>query len=96
MAPKKKEHSNNLRSLVTKHYQNGDSQREISTKVLLSRETIRCIIRKYKEIKCIGNLFECGPKRKTITTTNRLIVRKIKSSRRLSVHKVKAEIESEL
>ena len=96
MAPKKKEHSHDLRSLVIKHYQNGDSQRKISTKVLLPRETIRYIIRKYKETKCIGNLFGRERKRKTTAAMDRLIVRKIKSNRRLSADKVKAEIESEL
>ena len=96
MAPKKKEHSHDLRILVIKHYQNGDSQREISIKVLLSRETIRYITRKCKETKCIGNLFGRGRKRKTTAARDRLIVRKIKSNRRLSAHKVKAEIESEL
>ena len=96
MAPRKKDHSNDLRSLVTKYYQNEDSQREVSTKVLLPRETIRYIIRRYKEIKCIGNVFERVRKRKTTTATDRLIVCKIKSNRRLSAHKVKTEIESEL
>ena len=94
MAPKKKEHSHDLRSLVIKHYQNGDSQREISTKVLLPRETIRYIIRKYKETKCIGNLFGRRRKRKTTAAMDRLIVPKLKSNRRLSADKVKAEIES--
>ena len=32
MAPKKKEHSNDLRTLVINHYLNGDSQREIANK----------------------------------------------------------------
>ena len=31
MAPKKKEHKNDLRNLVVQHYQNGGSQREIAT-----------------------------------------------------------------
>ena len=57
MAPKKKDHSNDLRSLVIKRYQNEDSQQEVSTKVLLPRETKQYIIRRYKETKCIGNVF---------------------------------------
>ena len=96
MAPKKKDHSNNHRSLVIKHYQNEDSQREVSTKVLLPRETIRYIIRRYKETKCIGNVSGRVRKRKTSAATDRLIICKIKSNRRLSVHKVKTEFESEL
>ena len=96
MAPKKKDHGNDLRSLVTKHYQNKDSQWEVSTKVLLPRETIRYIIRRYKETKCIGNVFGRVRKRKTTAATDRLIVCKIKSNWRLSAHKVKTEIESEL
>ena len=35
MAPKKKEHNNDLRNLVIQHYQNGDSQQEIAPKALL-------------------------------------------------------------
>ncbi len=34
MAPKKKEHSNDLRTLVIRHYQNGDSLSEIAAKAL--------------------------------------------------------------
>ena len=44
MAPKKKEHSNEVRSLIIKHYQNGDSQREIASNMLVPRETVRYII----------------------------------------------------
>ena len=63
---------------------------------MLPRETIRYLNRKYKDTKCIGNLFERGRKRKTTATTDQLIVPKIKSNRRLSAHMGKAEIESEL
>ena len=96
MAPNKKDHSNDPRSLVIKHYRTEDSQREISTKVLLSRETIRYIIRKYKETKLISNLFGNGRTRKITVAMDRLIVYKIKSNRHLSAHNVKAEIEYEL
>ena len=44
MASKKKEHSNEVRTLIVKHYQNGDSQREIVPKVLVPRETVDYII----------------------------------------------------
>ena len=57
MEPKKKEHSNEVRSLIIKHYRNGDCQGEISFNVLVSRETVRYIIQKYKATKCIGKLF---------------------------------------
>ena len=56
MVPKRKEHSYDFRSIVIKHFQNGYSQREIGTKTLLQRETVRDIINKYKSTKCIGNL----------------------------------------
>ena len=69
MAPKKKEHSIDLRTLVIKRHLNGDSQREIGKKVLLSRSTVQSIIKKYKNTKCIGNLFGSGRKRKIIATT---------------------------
>ena len=35
MAPKKKEHSNDLRTPVIQHYQNGDSLSEIAIKTLI-------------------------------------------------------------
>lgn len=77
MAPRKKEHSIDLRTLVIKHYLNVDSQREIAKKVMLSRETVRSMINKYKNTKCIGNLFGRDRKRKTTATTDRLIQRKL-------------------
>ena len=46
MAPKKKEHNNDLQNLVIQHYQNRDSQREIATKILLPRTTVQCMIEK--------------------------------------------------
>lgn len=96
MAPKKKEHSNDVRTLVIEHYLNGDSQREIAEKVMLSRETVRSMINKYKNTKCIGNLFGRGRKRKTTATTDRLIQRKLKVDRRKSTGTVTAELETEL
>jgi transposase len=96
MAPKKKEHSNDLRTLVIKHYLNGDSQREIAKKVLLSRPTVQSIIKKYKNTKCIGNLFGRGRKRKTTATTDRLIQRKLKLDRRKSARIITSEVEKDL
>lgn len=96
MAPKKKEHSEDLRTLVIKHFLNGDSQREIAKKTLLSRETVRSMIKKYKSTKCIGNLLGRGRKRKTTATTDRLIQRKLKCDRRKSTRSVTAELEQEL
>ena len=78
MAPKKKEHSNDLRTLVIRHYQNGDSLSEIAAKTLLSLSTVQYMINKYKSTKCIGHLFGCGRQRKTRATTDRLIQRKVK------------------
>lgn len=96
MAPKKNEHSNDLRTLVVKHYLNGDSQREIAKKVLLSRSTVQSIIKKFKKTKCIGNLFGRGRKRKTTSTTDRLIQRKLKLDRRKSARTVASELEKDL
>ena len=84
-----------MRTLVIKHYQNGDSQREIAAKTFLSRETVRYIIQKYKKTKCIGNLFGRGRKR-TTAITDRLIIRRFKVDRRKSVFAAKGEIEKEL
>ena len=65
MAPKKKENINDLRTLVIRHYQNGDSLSEIAAKTLLSRSTVQYMVDKYKLTKCIGHLFGRGGKRKT-------------------------------
>ncbi|CAF1516125.1 unnamed protein product, partial [Rotaria sordida] len=60
------------------------------------QETRQYIIRKYKQTKCISNLFGSGGKRKTTAATDRFIVRKIKINRRKSADMVKDEIEFEL
>ncbi|CAF3806888.1 unnamed protein product [Rotaria socialis] len=72
MAPKK-EHSNDLRTLVIKHYQNDKSPREIAAKTLLPRSSVQYIVDKYKSTKCIGNLFGRDRKRKTAARADRLI-----------------------
>ena len=64
--------------------------------MLVPRETVCYIIQKYKATKCIGNLFGRGRKRKTSAATDRMIVHKIKSNRRISAHVVRVEIEVEL
>ena len=56
MAPKKKEYSFDMRETVIKHYLNGDSERQIATKMLIPRSSINSIITKYKKTKCIGNI----------------------------------------
>ena len=91
MGLKKKEHSNDLCTLIIQHYQNGDSLSEIAAKTLLSRSTVQYMIDKYKSTECIGHLFGRGRKRKT----NRLIQRKLKLVRRKSASMVKIEIENE-
>ena len=73
MVTKGKEHSDDLRLLIIKHFQNGDSQREIATKTLLLRETVRDIINKYKRTKSIGNLLGRDRKRKSTATTDQTI-----------------------
>ena len=65
MAPKKKEHSADIRSLVIERFFNGDSYAMIAKKVLIPRSTIQSIIKKYKQTKYILNLTGRGRKRKT-------------------------------
>ena len=57
---------------------------------------MQSIIRKYKNTKCIGNLFSRGRKRKTIAMTNRLIQRKLKLDRQESARTVTLEFEKDL
>ena len=92
MALKKKEHSNDLRTMVIRHCQNGDSLSEIAAKTILSRSAVQYMVHKYKSTKCIGHLFGRGRKRKTRATTDRLIQRKLKLDRRKSVSTVNIEI----
>ena len=97
MAPKKKtECSNDLREVVIKHFLNGDSEREISSKVLIPRSSVNYMITKYKSMKCIGNMIGRGRKRKTTIHTDRIIQRKVKIDRRESSTFVKAELQTEL
>ena len=96
IAPKKREHSNDLRTLIIRHYQNGDSLSEIAAKTLLSRSTVQYMVDKYKSTKSIDHLYGYGRKRKTRATSDRLIQRKLKLVRRKSASMVKIEIENEL
>ncbi|CAF2963140.1 unnamed protein product [Rotaria sp. Silwood2] len=96
MAPKSKERSFEFRELVIKHFRNGDSELDIATKLLCSRNTIHYIIAKYKKTKCIGNIFGRGRKRKTTARIDKTIQRKVKVDRRKSASSVRQEIEQEL
>ena len=90
------EYSSDLCQLVSKHFLNGDSEREIAKKVLIPRDSVHYIIAKYKSTKCIGNLMDRGRRRKTSTHTDHILQRKVKTNRRKSAASVKAELESEL
>ena len=90
----KKERSNDLRTLVVRHYQNGDSLSKIAAKILLSRSTVEYMVDKYKSTKCISHVFGHGRKRKR-ATTDRLIQRKLKLVRRKLASMVKVEVENE-
>ena len=46
MAPKKKKHSGDIRSLVIEHFFNGDSYAMIAKKVPIPRPTVQSIIKK--------------------------------------------------
>lgn len=96
MVPKKKEYSCDLRETVVKHFLNGDSEREISRKLLIPRTSIHYIINKYKSTKSIANRSGRGPKRRTTVHVDRIIQRKIKSDRRKSASAVKVELQDEL
>ena len=94
MAPKKKDYSFHMRESVIKHYLNGDSERQIATKMLILRSSINSIITKYKKTKCIGNILGRGRKRKTSVNVDRIIQGKIKVDRRKSAPSVKVELQS--
>ena len=64
--------------------------------MLLSRLAVQSIIKKYKNTKCIGNLFGRGRKPKTTSMTDRLIQRKLKIDRRKSARTVTSELEKDL
>ena len=65
MAPKKKEHSADIRSLVIEHFFNGDSYAIRAKKVIIASSTIQSIIKKHKQTKYILKLYGRGRKRKT-------------------------------
>ena len=92
----KKKYSNGLRELVIKHFLNGDFDREIAKKVLIPRDSVHCIIAKYKSMKSIENLMGRGRRRKTSTHTDRILQRRVKTNRRESAASVKSEPENEL
>ena len=96
MTSKKKEHTNDLRILVIRHYQNADSLSEIAAKPLLFRSIVQSMVDKHKSTKCIGHLFgRARSKRKTGVTTDRLIQRKLELNQQNSVSTVKVEFENE-
>ena len=97
MALKKtKEHSNDLRELVVKHFLNGKTERDIARDVFISRNTVHSIIKKYKSTKYVANMWGRGRKRKTTANVDRVIQRKIKVDRRKSALSVKSELQTEL
>ena len=49
MSPARKEYSNDFRELRIKHYLNVDSEREIASQMLCSRNTMHSMITKYKK-----------------------------------------------
>ena len=81
MTPKKKEYSFYMRETVIKHYLNGNSERQIATKMLSPGSSINSITTKYKKTKCIRSILGQGRKRKTSANVDRIIQRKIKVDR---------------
>ena len=96
MAPKKKEYSFDLRETVIKHFLNGDSEHDIAEKMIIPRNSVHCIITKYKKTKCIESIIGRGRECKTSMHFDRIIQRKVKVDRRKSASSVKIDIESEL
>ena len=96
MSPTRKEHSNEFREVVIQHFLNGDSEREIASKMLCSRNTVHSMVVKYKKTRCIANIIDRGRKRKTTTRVDKVIQRKIKVNRRKSASSVKHELQQEL
>ena len=96
MAPKKKEYSFDLRETVIKHFLNGDSEHDIAGKMIIPRNSVHCIITKYKKTKCIENIIGRDRKRKTSMRLDRTIQRNVKIGRRKSASYVIIDIESEL
>ena len=87
MAPKKKEHTNDLRTLVIRHNQDGDLLSEIAAKTLLSRATVQYLADKYKSTKCIAHLFRFGRKKETSATTDQPVQRRLNArSMKISFH----------
>ena len=84
-----------MRSLVVKHFENGDSYAVIAKKTLLPRSTVQYIIKRYKNTKCIVNMRGRGRRRKTTAAVDRIIQRKIKADWRKSASSVKVELEKE-
>ena len=66
MAPKKKEHSADIRSLVIEHFFNDHSYAMRAKNVIIPRSTVQSIIKKYKQTKRILNPSGRGRKRKTV------------------------------
>ena len=95
MVPRRKEHSNEFRELVIKHFLNGDSEHKIAKTMLCSRNTIHSMIVKYKKTKCIANIFGRGRKRKTTKRIDQAIQRKVKVDRQKSAPSVRQEITQE-
>jgi transposase len=95
MVPKKKEYSHDLRETVIKHFLNGDSEHEMTRKVLIPGNSVHYIIAKYTNTKCIGDIIGHGRKRKTSEHLDRVIQQKIKVDRRKSASSVKVEVETE-
>ena len=91
-----KEYSNDLCELVVKHFLNDDSECETIKKVMISRDSVHCIIAKYKSTKSIGSLKGRHQRRKTSTNTDHILQRKVKTRRQKSIASVKIELENEL
>lgn len=98
MPRSRKETSFDLRSLVINHQgdQNGrKTQVEIAILLKIPRSTVQYIIRKYNSTGLIVNKQGRGRKPKFSIREKRAIVKKVKVNPKLSISKIKAQVENE-
>jgi transposase len=96
MAPRRKENSADVRSLVIKHFENGGFYAKTAENVLLPHSTVQYMIKKYKRIKCIVNMRGRGGKRKMTPALDRIIQCKVRADHQKTASVMKHELEKEM
>ncbi|CAF3569100.1 unnamed protein product, partial [Rotaria sp. Silwood2] len=93
--PEEHEFSIDLRKLAIERYSDGKSIRTISKDLKLSHSTVHYIIKKWNRTGSVINRNGRGRKRLTTSHINRIIHRRMISSRRKSAREMAAELKSE-